>query len=252
MRALIKSLLIALLLTTSADAQRGDRYEEPGDNPAYDGRYAFARIRYDLGDGGFFRRGRGDNRPPWAHDYPRGERNFTQILAELTAVRTRTEESVVLSLIDPELFKYPVAYMSEPGFWRASDAEAAALGTYLKKGGFILFDDFREDDWFNLVEQMRRALPDHRWAQIDGTHPIFDSFYRVEHPETLFSYGRIAPTFWVLFEDNDPKKRIIALANRDNDISEVWEYSDTGQYPVDITNEAYKIGINYIIYALSR
>ena len=99
---------------------------------------------------------------------------------------------------------------------------------------------------------MRQVLPDHRWMPIDGTHPIFDSFYRVPNPENLTSYGDIAPTFWALFEDNDPKKRIIGLANRDNDMSEVWEYSGTGMYPVDITNEAYKIGINYIVYALSR
>jgi hypothetical protein len=258
-RAALAPGLIAILLAalaTPVDAQRGEgggRYAEPGDNPAYDGRFTFARLRYEMdgwfGGGG---RGRGGGQPPWAHDYPDGERNFTSILAELSTVRTRTMESVVLSISDPELGKYPVSYMSEPGFWRITEGDAVALRKYLLKGGFIIFDDFREDDWFNLVEQMRRALPDHRWQPIDGTHPIFDSFYRIPTPETLGSYGRYQPTFWVLFEDNDPKKRIIALANRDNDLSEYWEYSATGMYPVDLTNEAYKIGINYIIYALSR
>jgi len=247
-------VFVALVVgaASSAWAQRGRcEVEMPGENPDYDGRFTFARISYQTGGEGFgFRRGR--NIPGWQHDYPCGERHLTKILGELTSIRTRTEVSVVLSLADPELFKYPVAYMSEPGFWRITADEATALGAYLKKGGFIMFDDFREDDWFNLEEQMRRALPDHKWVQIDGAHPLFDSFYLIRNPEQLHSYGRLEPTFWVLFEDNDPAKRIIALANRDNDLSEVWEYSGTGQYPVDVTNEAYKIGINYFIYALSR
>ncbi len=93
---------------------------------------------------------------------------------------------------------------------------------------------------------------DLRSIGIDGTHPIFDAFYRIPEPEALASYGEYQPSFWALFEDNDPRKRMIALANRDNDLSEYWEFSGQGYFPVDLTNEAYKLGINYIVYALSR
>jgi len=254
------SLAVAVAISaTSANAQRGGggfrgfRYaEEP--NAPYDGRYTFVRLRYEMGlsqnmDMGFRR---GGGMPPWAHDFPRGERNFTRILDELTTVRPRTEESVVLAVNDPELFKYPVSYMSEPGFWRPSDGELAGFRTYLLKGGFVIFDDFRASDWYNLEEQMRRALPELRFLKIDGTHPIFDAFYRVPNPESLTSYGEYAPTFWAIFEDNDPRKRMIALANRDNDLSEYWEFSGTGMDPIDLTNESFKLGINYIVYALSR
>jgi hypothetical protein len=186
------------------------------------------------------------------HDYPRGERNFTKILGELTTVRAHTEQSVVLHLSDPDLAKYPVAYMAEPGFWRPSDPEVSALNAYLRKGGFIIFDDFRGGHWFNLEAQMRRVLPDLRFVQIDGTHPIFDAFYRIPAPESVQSYSEYSPTYWAIFEENDPKKRMIALANRDGDLSEYWEYAGEGFFPVDLTNEAYKLGINYIVYALSR
>ena len=36
-----------------------------------------------------------------------------------------------------------------------------------------------------------------------------------------------------------------------NDISEYWEFSDTGVMPVDL-NEAYKFGVNYVIYGLTH
>jgi hypothetical protein len=45
---------------------------------------------------------------------------------------------------------------------------------------------------------------------------------------------------------------MIALANRDNDLAEYWEWSDRGFFGIDPTNEAYRIGVNYVIYSLTH
>ena len=84
-------------------------------------------------------------RMPWSHDYPTGERHFMKILNEVSYLDPHIEETQHprRSTI-PELFKYPVAYMAEPGFWTLTDEEAAAFRAYLLKGGFVIFDDFRE------------------------------------------------------------------------------------------------------------
>ena len=105
----------------------------------YDGRFVFTRLRYGPADLRMMRR-----EPPWAHDFPRADFNFTKILAELTLVRTHMDQGNVRMLDDPDLALFPVAYMSEPGFWTLNEAEAAGLRAYLQKGGFIIFDDFRE------------------------------------------------------------------------------------------------------------
>ena len=52
--------------------------ESPSTKMAYDGRFAFVRLRYQ---GGF----RGD--PGWAHDYPRADWHFQRILEEVTLTR---------------------------------------------------------------------------------------------------------------------------------------------------------------------
>ncbi len=87
----------------------------------YDGRFAFVRLRYNmagqLGNVRGFRR-----EPPWAHDYPRADLHLMKILSELTLLRPHLEESNVLTLDDPELHNFPVAYMSEPGYWTLNDA----------------------------------------------------------------------------------------------------------------------------------
>ena len=211
----------------------------------YDGRFVFTRLRYGPPDLRMMRR-----EPMWAHDFPRADFNFTKIMAELTFARTFADEGNVRMLDDPDLPLFPVAYMSEPGFWTMTDAEAEGFRAYLQKGGFVIFDDFRENHRDNLVFQMRRVLPEARWVPLEATHPIFHSFFEINSLEVEGFYG---PTEWTgIFEDNDPTRRLLAVANYNHDLGEMWEYSDTGYVPVDLSNEAYKFGVNYVIYAMTH
>jgi hypothetical protein len=223
---------------------------EISDNVPYDGKLTFVRLRYTMGFGGGG--GFGRREPPWMHDYPTADTHMMKILNELTMVRPRMDSSNILTLADPELFKYPIAYMSEPGFWLMDDDEVTGLRNYLLKGGFMIFDDFRDRDWDNLEDQMRRAIPEGIWIQLDATSPIFHSFFEINDLNYLTSYGNRQPTYWGLFEGNDPRNRLMAIADRDGDIGEYWEYSDTGYAPVDLSNEAYKFGVNYFIYGLTH
>ena len=219
------------------------------DNVEYNGQLTFVRIRYNTSFGGFGRRGSRD--PGWLHDYPTADLNLMQILGDLSVVKPRVDGSNILTLDDPELFKYPIAYMSEPGGWVASEPEALGLRHFLLKGGFIIFDDFRGFDFYNLEEQMRRVLPDHRWIELDLSSPIFHSFFDIQSLDTLTPYGAL-PRYYGMFEDNDPRKRMLAVANRDGDMGEYWEYSATGFFSVDLTYDAYKFGVNYMIYGLTH
>ena len=243
------TLALAAMPGRPAAAQRRGRPPAPPPPEAvpYDGRFTWARIRYGVGDVSGFRRDQ-----PWSHDYPRGERNFTQILRELTAVRVRTQESQVLALDDPRLAHYPVAYMAEAGYWRPTDAEVAALRRYVAKGGFLVFDDFAGDAWGNFEAQMRRAFPSVRPVRLTAAHPVFDSFFRIPSLDLVHPYYGLPAVFFGFTLDNDPSGRLFAIANYNNDLSEFWEFADRGFFAVDETNTSYKFGINYVIYALSR
>jgi hypothetical protein len=217
-------------------------------NVEYDAKLTFVRIRFDSGFAGYSRRGsRGE--PPWAHDYPTADVHLMKILKELTSAAPRIDGSNVLTFDDPELFNYPIAYVSEPGMWQAKDAEIVGLRNYLLKGGFVIFDDFRDRDWDNLEEQMKRALPQARWVVLDRAHPVFNSFFEIKN----FNFGQYGQeTYYGIHEDNDPAKRLLAVAGHNQDLGEFWEFSDTGYMPVDLSNEAYKFGVNYFIYGLTH
>lgn len=241
---------VSLLAPATTEAQRrggGRGAPEFAPNVDYDGRLTFVRIKYTVPDLSGYRRDL-----PWSHDYPRGERNFTKIVSEISSTRVRVTASNILTLDDPALGKYPIAYMAEAGFWRPSDAEVVGLRNYLNKGGFIIFDDFAGEHWMNFEAQMRRVFPQSRPVVLTTAHPIFDSFYRIESIDYAHPIYGMKSVFYGIFEDNDPSRRLLAIVNYNNDLSEYWEFSDVGMFPLDMSNEAYKLGVNYIIYALTR
>jgi hypothetical protein len=216
-------------------------------NVEYDGRLAFVRVRYNSGFGGGFQSRGSRGEPPWAHDYPTADIHLMKILKELTLTNPLVEASNVLTLDEPELMDYPIAYLSEPGYWTMSDEEAKGLRLYLQKGGFIIFDDFRDNHWYNLEEQMKRVMPELRWVVLEPSQTIFNSFFEIKN----FNFGYYGKeTYYGLFEDNDPKKRVLAVAGHNQDLGEFWEFSDQGFMPVDLSNEAYKFGVNYFVYGL--
>jgi hypothetical protein len=259
MRARFFTLLItAVAIATPAHAQRRFQRRAPDlviSQTPYDGRFAFARLKFETGQGGYYYMGL----PAWAHGYPNAENNLAKILNEVSEIRPHFEASNVMALDDPNLGKYPVAYMAEPDYWTMNDKEAAALKAYVAKGGFIIFDDFRDNrgngyqGWNNFVAQMNRVVPNGRFIDLDPSFPIFHSFFEINSFDILpQAYDGGKPLLRGLFEDNDPKKRMLAMVNFNTDVSQFWEFSGTGYRSISEDNEAYKLGVNYIVYSLTH
>src|SRR5258708_11274475 len=120
-------------------------------NAPYDGQFTFVRVQYDTAPGGFWAGGR----PAWVHGYPLAEEHLMRIMDDLSFFNARTDTINVLSLEDPELFKYPLAYIIEVGWWTLTDAGAAALRAYIDKGGFVIVDDFKMLGWRGIATAAR-------------------------------------------------------------------------------------------------
>lgn len=203
--------------------------------------FAFARVRFSS-DG--MRR-----RPGWSHDYPQAERNFLRILAEVTMVHTVSEAHVVVDLASPDIMNYPILYFSEPGEWAITPEESKNFRDFLLKGGFAIFDDFDgEWDWQNLVRCMAQVLPGYHFEELRLEEPVFQSFFGIDTLEMIAPYGsRDNPSFHGMKDDEG---RLRVVANYNNDIGDYWEWSEAGFYPIDLSNEGYKFGINYVIYGM--
>jgi hypothetical protein len=228
------------------------------DNAPYDGRFTFFRVRFEPsfgGGGGRGFRGRGVDKK-WDHDTPRAERHLMKILEEITMLRPKMDCGAVYAFGEPESFKYPIAYVSEPGFWTMDETELKGIRDFVAKGGFIIFDDFFGQHWYNFEERWREAFPEFQLQPVPRTHPLFDTFYDIRSTQLFYQGGGgiqgAAAEFYGAFEDNDPTKRLVAIAGYNSDLGELMEYSDTEYVPIDLSNEAYKIMVNYLIYAMTH
>ena len=240
-------LLVAIGLAIPLAAQRfrmpGSGYGTPA---TYDGRFLLARLYYP-----FY--------PGWSYDWPDMEDNLGNLLPIITAVPQNPQPNGgnIFRMDDPELLKFPVAYLSEPGYWHPTDTEAAGLRTYIRKGGFLIVDDFHFDnEWVVFERAMRKVLPDAVIERLDLSHPVFNSFFAIQslavpYPGGLGQQGLMGE-FYGIHEDNDRQKRLTVVINYNMDIGDYMEHSGRGFYLVDPTNEAFKFGINYIVYGLTH
>ncbi len=266
-RFLALTLGLAGVLAQAADIPAPP--DVPYENPAYNGKFTFARVKFRPSEWGPGRYEWGLDLK-WNHDYPRADQHLLKILQETTSIDPNPESAIV-GFDEPALFDYPIVYVSEPGYWTLDEKETANLRAYLQKGGFMIFDDFFGRATLNLEERMREVLPEARFIEIPMDHVVWDTFFKIAEPPRGRGGaggrgslgrgfggfggfgGRGAPTTYQgIFEDNDPTKRLMVIANYNGDIGEFWEWSDEGYAPIDLSNEAYKVGVNYMIYGLTH
>ncbi len=241
------ALAALTLVALPAGAQR---YYDNGRNAPsrreaqYDGRFSFVRLFYD-------------RYPGWSYDYPDMESNLKGILTAITAVNSNPDGSNILHMDDPALFRYPVAYISEPGYWRPSEEAVRNLRAYIQKGGFLIIDDFHyENEWAVFDAAIHRVLPGATIERLDVSHPIFNTFFEIKtlhvpYPGNLGQRG-LYGEFYGIHQDNDPSKPLSVVIDYNMDIGDYMEYSGSGFYLVDPSNEAFKFMINYLIYAHTR
>jgi len=277
-------LVLSLMLAAVAIAQRRRdfgggffRSRMPTlQHTPYDGRFIFVRMNYETTRDGYWYGGE----PAWAHGYPVAEKNLMLIMNEISYLGAHQEEINSIRFDDPELFKYPIAYVIEPDWWEITESESKALRDYMLKGGFVIVDDFKLREniggrfcggsnwrnfeylrshgeggggWPSFEEMMKQSMPSYRFFDMAPDHPVFHSFFQIEHIDNFpQAYICDRPIFRGMFEDNDPNKRLLMIVNYNTDISQYWEWSGRGFRPFDDTNEAYKLGVNYLIYGLTH
>jgi hypothetical protein len=218
--------------------------------PRKESRFTFGRIYFDspvnfrmMGPVG------AGSGPPWSHDWPVSEEHFMKIMAEVTKLDVNPGGHII-SFQNEDCFKYPIAYLCEPGFLDLSEKEAQRMAEYLLRGGFLIVDDFRgEREFSNFRYQMKKVFSNRSLEELPRTHPIWTCFFDISKLMIKPPYGYFTPQYFGMSDDNG---RLMMVVNYNNDISDYWEWSNDPMYPIDESNEAYKYGVNYVMYALTH
>lgn len=220
-------------------------------------------------NGGFGYRRRGGW---WDTDYPDSDENFLRGVQRYTNVDTNPRNHTYMQLTDPRLFEHIFLYMnwkrvpigssySGPNF---SPEEIEVLREFMLRGGFVMVDDFwgqpHLDDMFM---EMGKIWPDREIVKLDTTHEIFHIFFDIDQlaqvPGRMVTWDfggfmnlddpSYPPEVYAVLDDDG---RVMMVANYNTDLGDGWEHTFYEAYPTKYTNEAYKIGINFLIYAFSH
>ncbi len=238
-------------------------YTDEEDNPvpvpadAYERtEWAFARLKYPSGRYAGYWGGRGS----WPTDFPKADRQFVQGVRRLTRISTRSSEQII-DLDTEEIFNWPWVYAVEVGHWDLTDKQCKMMREYFDRGGFLMVDDFHGTyEWDVFTKSMSRIFPDRPIVEIEGKDAIFHVLYdlqeRLQVPGLQYLYsGKIyekdgvIPHWRGIYDD---KSRIMVAMTFNQDNGDAWEHADNPKYEVKYTSQAYRLGINYIIYAMTH
>lgn len=174
--------------------------------------------------------------------------NLLEQLRDRLPMKTTLEDAVV-SPGNPDLFSYPIVYMTSHGTVRFSEAEQANLREYFRRGGFLWADDnYGMDKSFR--EEMAKLYPDAPLTPLPHDHPVFCSYYKFENgPPKIHEHDGLPPQVLGIYVDG----RLAVMYTYQTDIGDGIE--SEGVHPQDspqIRAEAMKMAINIMVYALSN
>lgn len=214
--------------------------------------FAFARLRYRSSrDGSWYHR--------WGIDSNRAERHFSAGLRRLTRVHTRSVENIV-DIDSDEIFDWPWLYAVSAGDWELTDAQASRLRKYFDRGGFLMVDDFHaEPEWRSFMDGIDRILPRAQAMELADDDPIFHTVYDLKERFQIpgmnvvngprYERGGVVP-HWRGILDDKGRVRVAICFNMD--LGDAWEFADAPEYPERYASLAFRLGINYVIYAMTH
>jgi hypothetical protein len=247
--------------------QQADYTELPDDWQKPAG-FVVARLMYPSGFGGFGgfgrRGGGGDWREggtTWAVDYPRGDRYFARILKRLTTIDVRSVEQPVNLEDGDDVFDWPYLVVGLGGNMDLTDEMTAKLREYLLRGGFLLADSFfGSSQWEGFEYAMRRVFPDRDIVDLPDEHPLFHSVYDLDTRHMVPHFEEWSGESGYLGDGSVPRWRgilddsgrvMVAIAFN-NDLGDSYQWADDARYPHESATLGLRMGVNFVVYALTH
>ncbi|MBV9267206.1 MAG: DUF4159 domain-containing protein [Acidobacteriaceae bacterium] len=225
--------------------------------------WAFARLMYPPGwNDGYRNRFGGDWREGWSlwtQDFPRADRHFSLAVRRLTRIDARSIEQCVNLDDGDDVYNWPWLYAVQVGEWGITDNQAQKLRDYLLRGGFFMADDFHgTTEWAVFQESMHRVFPDRPIVDIPDSDPIFHTVYDLddryqivgaEHLQEGHKYDGYVAGWRGIYDD---RGRVMIAISFNSDVGDSWEWADDPRYPEKFSALGVRLGVNYIVYAMTH
>jgi len=195
--------------------------------------FTIARIQY--GGGG-----------DWYSD-PSSLPNLLAFVNSNTPIKTMQKE-IKIKLTDNNANHYPYYYLTGHGNIKFTNNEIISLREILSNGGFLHADDnYGMDKSFR--REIKKIFPNKELIELPHNHPIFKSYYKLTNGlPKIHEHNNKPPQALGIF-NND---KLIVLYTYESDLGDGWEDSSVHNCPEELRENALKMGVNIIYYALTQ
>jgi hypothetical protein len=238
LRRFLLTLAVVLMAGPSARAQipapRGPSLGAGTPTPAGSRAFGIARLKY--GGGG-----------DWYEDRT-SMVNLMKGLEERTSIPVAGEREAVVEPASAALFQYPFLFACGHGNMKFTDVEVANLRRYLTTGGFLwVDDDFGIDP--SMRREMRRIFPETPLVELPFSHPIFHGLYEFPSglPKIHEHDGGPAKAYGIVHDG-----RLVVFYSYDTDLGDGLEDEDVHHDPAEKREQALRMGLNVVHYALTH
>ena len=225
--------------------------------------WTFARLMFPSGwNDGYRGRFDGDWRlglSLWTQDYPRADRHFAEAVRRLTRIHVRSVEQPVSIEDTADIYNWPWLYAVQVGEWGITDPQAKIMREYLLRGGFFMADDFHgPTEWQVFADSMKKVFPDRPIIEVPDADALFHTVYDLDdrygipgaaHLQVGSKNGGIVPHWRAILDD---RGRVMVAISYNSDIGDSWEWADSPEYPEKFSALGVRLGINYIVYAMTH
>lgn len=209
----------------------------------------------------------------WKTDFPRATLNLTTRLGEITTIRSAEPRGWVVDVGSPGLFNCPMVLATDLGSVDLTSEEAANLGAYLQKGGFVWSDDtWGLESWNQQIDAIRRAVPGLSLTEVDLSHSLYGIRYHVgevlqmSHARRWEKYHARGASGSLLArsevgEDSpatpltlmvDPNGHHVGVLSFNTDIADGWERESHRAFFAEFGAASYAHGANVVLYAMTH
>ena len=147
----------------------------------------------------------------------------------------------------PDLFNYPIVFMTGHGNVFISEKSAANLRNYLLAGGFLHISDNYGLDAF-IREEMKKVFPDLEFQEVPMDHPIYNQTFKMDGLPKIHEHDAKRPQGFGLFHQG----RLLCFYDYESDLSDGWEDEVVHNDPPEVRLKALQMGANIIEYAFKN
>ncbi len=190
--------------------------------------FQIARLQYEGG---------GD----WYND-PDVIPNLVRFIKQYVNIDLEDSQAVV-HVSSPEIFDYPIVYLTGHGNLFFRDVDAENLREYLISGGFLYVDDdYGLDKYFR--REIRKVFPDRELVELPLDHPLFHIYWKFPRglPKIHEHYPGPPRAYGIFYGG-----RLVVLYTYNSNISDGW--TERHRDPPQKREEALKFGMNIVLFA---